>query len=159
MSSRFNFSYHWILHDDIRCASQLAICLSGHSLLHCSVFNSQRPHFCLAVTFYFLLVLVGIPVSQQENTHAFHALKERPLLRRQSKFLAKTDSIKHNTDSRLGFPLHTITGFHRPSLTHYYGFICHLTPTLNLGLPLEFRPLTKIKFRCQASPVTALAPC
>ena len=37
------------------------------------------------------------------------------------------DPIKHNADSRLGFTLHTITGFHRPSLTHYYGFICHLT--------------------------------
>ncbi|MGR5254567.1 hypothetical protein ACPV5S_20495, partial [Vibrio astriarenae] len=29
--------------------------------------------------------------------------------------------------------LHTITGFHRPSLTHYYGFICHLAPTCILS--------------------------
>lgn len=28
-----------------------------------------------------------------------------------------------------GFILHTITGFHRPELDHYYGIICHLTPT------------------------------
>lgn len=56
--------------------------------------------------------------------------------------LAKIAPIKHTADSRLGFPLHTITGFHRPSLTHYYGFICHLTPTINLEFPLEFRPLT-----------------
>ena len=48
------------------------------------------------------------------------------------------DPIKHNADSRLGFTLHTITGFHRPSLTHYYGFylvttLCHLTPTPTLS--------------------------
>jgi len=24
-----------------------------------------------------------------------------------------------------GFVLHTITGFHRPELNHYYGIICH----------------------------------
>ena len=86
-------------------------------------------------------------------------LKYASPLRNQLKLLAKIDPIKHNVDGRLGFPLHTITGFHRPSLTHYYGFICHLTPTLNLGFHLVFRPLTLIKFRCQASPVTALAPC
>jgi hypothetical protein len=37
---------------------------------------------------------------------------------------------------------YTMTGFHRPSLIHYYRFICHLTPTLNLEFPLEFKPLT-----------------
>jgi hypothetical protein len=59
-----------------------------------------------------------------------------------------------NADSRLGFVLHIITGFNRPSLIHYYGFICHLTPALSLGFPLEFRTLIYTKFRCKASPVT-----
>ena len=93
------------------------------------------------------------------NKSLITVLKHASPLRNQLKLLTKIDPIKHNVDSRLGFILHTITGFHRPSLTHYYGFICHLTPTLNLGLPLEFTPLTYSKFRCQASPVTALTPC
>lgn len=40
-----------------------------------------------------------------------------------------------------GFILHTITGFHRPELHHYYGFICHLTPAqvLNHFLILCFQ--------------------
>ncbi|HBH30473.1 MAG TPA: hypothetical protein DDX81_01000 [Desulfofustis sp.] len=29
---------------------------------------------------------------------------------------------------RSGFPLHTVTSFHRPELQHYCGIICHLTP-------------------------------
>ncbi|TKG24730.1 hypothetical protein FCV87_16955 [Vibrio breoganii] len=37
---------------------------------------------------------------------------------------------------QLGFFLHTITGFHRPSFTHYYGFICHLAPACILSHPL-----------------------
>ena len=56
--------------------------------------------------------------------------------------LTMVRSFTHIGKGRLGFVLHTITGFHRPSLTHYYGFICHLTPTLNLEFPLEFKPLT-----------------
>ena len=86
-------------------------------------------------------------------------LKYASPLRNQLKLLAKINPIKRVVDSRLGFILHTITGFHRPSLTHYYGFICHLTPTVNLESPLELMPLTYSKFRCQASPVTALTPC
>ena len=33
---------------------------------------------------------------------------------------------------QLSFLLHTITGLHWLSLTHYYGFISHLTPTHTL---------------------------
>ncbi|MFQ3218604.1 MAG: hypothetical protein ACI96W_000955 [Paraglaciecola sp.] len=88
------------------------------------------------------------------NKSLITVLKHASLLRNQLKLLTKIDLIKHNIDSRLGFVLHTITGFHRPSLTHYYGLICHLTPTISLGLPLEFMPLIYTKFRCQASPVT-----
>ena len=60
-------------------------------------------------------------------------LKHASPLRNQLKLLTKINPIKHNADSRLGFPLHTITGFHRPSLTHYYGFICHLTLAILLS--------------------------
>jgi hypothetical protein len=35
---------------------------------------------------------------------------------------------------QLSFILHTITGFHRLCLDHYYGFICHLTPTWLMSL-------------------------
>ena len=40
----------------------------------------------------------------------------------------------NTADGQLGFTLHTITGFHRPNFTHYYGFICHLAPTPALSL-------------------------
>ena len=52
-------------------------------------------------------------------------------------------SIRHDADGQSGFPLHTITGFHRPDLTHYYGLICHLAPTraLVFTLRLCFRHL------------------
>ena len=46
--------------------------------------------------------------------------------------LAHAGPTGHSADDQLGFALHTITGFHRPGLTHYYGFICHLTPTFFL---------------------------
>ena len=38
---------------------------------------------------------------------------------------------------RPSFILHTITGFHRLGLYHYYGLICHLTPTPILSLLLN----------------------
>lgn len=39
---------------------------------------------------------------------------------------------------RRGFPLQTVTSFHRPRLIHYYGFICHLTSHRSLlELPLD----------------------
>ena len=66
---------------------------------------------------------------------------------------------------RRGFLLHTVTRLLRPQLPHYYGFICHLTPRqFPLEFPLEVayrshRPLGSVAGRCQASPVTALAPC
>ena len=63
----------------------------------------------------------------KKNSQLIRVLKSASPLRNPFKLLAKMDPIKHNADSRLGFTLHTITGFHRPSLTHYYGFICHLT--------------------------------
>lgn len=44
--------------------------------------------------------------------------------------------IRRYADDQLGFILLTITGFHRPSFTHYYGLICHLTPTLSLAFTL-----------------------
>ncbi|WP_269520443.1 hypothetical protein [Alteromonas sp. BMJM2] len=50
--------------------------------------------------------------------------------------MTNINPIKHTADGRLGFILHTITGFHRPSLTHYYGIICHLTLANTLGHPL-----------------------
>ena len=149
--------YSGVLHEDIRCASRMAICLSGRSLLPCSAFSSQRPHSCLAVIS--CLFPSKYMWAYTSILLIFIHLKNTSPLRNQLKPLIKIDPIKHSVDSRLGFVLHTITGFHRPSLTHYYGFICHLTPTLNLGFPLEFRPLIYSKFRCQASPVTALAPC
>ena len=40
----------------------------------------------------------------------------------------------NTADGQLGFTLHTITGFHRPNFTHYYGVICHLAPTPTLSL-------------------------
>ena len=43
--------------------------------------------------------------------------------------LAKMLPTRLDADSQSGFFLHTITGFHRPDLTHYYGLICHLAPT------------------------------
>ena len=39
----------------------------------------------------------------------------------------------NTADGQLGFTLHTITGFHRPNFTHYYGIICHLAPTSTLS--------------------------
>ena len=56
--------------------------------------------------------------------------------------LAMVRSFTHIGKGQLGFVLHTITGFHRPSLTHYYGFICHLTSALDLEFLLESKPLT-----------------
>lgn len=131
MSGRFPLSYRSILHCYIRCASQLAICLSGMQLLRCSALYSQHPHFCLAV-------MLGLLSSKHLwadslNSALFIYLKNTSPLRNQLKRLAQIDSIKHDADSRLGFILHTITGFHRPSLTHYYGFICHLTLILTLS--------------------------
>lgn len=60
----------------------------------------------------------------------------------------------------LGFTLHTITGFHWPSVHHYYGIICHLTLTLFLNYFL-IKASRKKNFwiQCQASPVITPAPC
>ena len=43
--------------------------------------------------------------------------------------LASMRPIELNANGPLSFILHTITGFHGLSVQHYYGFICHLTPT------------------------------
>ncbi len=50
-------------------------------------------------------------------------------------------TLSNTADGQLGFTLHTITGFHRPNFTHYYGFICHLTPLNTLSLPLNVNHL------------------
>lgn len=50
-------------------------------------------------------------------------------LRNTDTLLANQCSIRRSADGQLGFLLHAITGLLRPNLTHYYGFICHLTPT------------------------------
>ena len=42
------------------------------------------------------------------------------------------------------FLLHAVTRFHRLGLHHYYGFICHLTPTLFLNRFLNNVPGKKI---------------
>jgi len=57
-----------------------------------------------------------------------------------SQLIALLTTINSNRQSaagRLSFTLHTITGFHRLCLNHYYGFICHLTPTQALSLLLN----------------------
>ncbi|CAG20262.1 hypothetical protein PBPRA1858 [Photobacterium profundum SS9] len=69
----------------------------------------------------------------EKKVTAHHSLKVRFPPSQSTVLLVSVDPIKHHVDSRLGFPLHTITGFHRPSLTHYYGFICHLAPTCILS--------------------------
>jgi hypothetical protein len=43
--------------------------------------------------------------------------------------LAPHYPIRLVADGQLSFLLHAITGLLRPSLTHYYGVICHLAPT------------------------------
>ena len=63
-------------------------------------------------------------------------LKCTSSLRNTDKLLASQCSARHNADGQLSFLLHTITGLLWPSLTHYYGFICHLTPTCILSLLL-----------------------
>lgn len=63
-------------------------------------------------------------------------LKCTSSLRNTRSLLAKRCPIRRDADGQLGFLLHTITGFLRPSLTHYYGFICHLTPTFTLSFLL-----------------------
>jgi hypothetical protein len=64
-------------------------------------------------------------------------------LHNQYGLLTQIDSARLIADNRLSFILHTVTGFHWLSLTHYYGFICHLTPTSILSLLLIqcFQPL------------------
>ena len=120
-----------ILHCYVRCASLLAICLSGLQLLRCSALYSQRPHFRLAVMSG-LLSSKHLWADKLYLTLSIYFRNTSPL-RNQLKLLTQIDPIKRNADSRLGFVLHTITGFHRPSLTHYYGFICHLTLILTLS--------------------------
>ncbi len=82
-----------------------------------------------------------------------------PSLRNTKTLLASWCSIRHRVDGQLSILLHTITGLLRPSLTHYYGFICHLTPTPALAFTLSLVLPAFDRMWCQASPVTALAPC
>lgn len=44
--------------------------------------------------------------------------------------------VRLNADSRLSFLLHTITGFLRLCLCHYYGVICHLASNFILSFLL-----------------------
>ena len=39
--------------------------------------------------------------------------------------LLAIDRPREQVAGQSGFTLHTLTGFHRPDLHHYYGFICH----------------------------------
>jgi len=59
--------------------------------------------------------------------------------------LASIRPTRPNADGLLSFILHTITGLHRLSINHYYGFICHLTPTQDLSLLLNLCFQLKIK--------------
>jgi hypothetical protein len=72
--------------------------------------------------------------------------------------LATINSIRHNADDQPSFNLHTITGFHRLSLNHYYGFICHLTPTSSSNHFLNLCFQSNDWIRCQASLVTTPVP-
>ena len=92
--------------------------------------------------------------------HAFHAREDYFSPSQLLWLLAHNNLIRLVADDHPGFTLHTITGFQRPELNHYYGFICHLTPTqvLNHFLYLCFQQKKNYWSRCQASSVTAPVP-
>ncbi len=87
----------------------------------------------------------GIPRSRtglgttKKKTSTHHRLKMYFIPSQRWMAFGNLHSIRHIADDQLGFVLHTITGFHRPSFTYYYGFICHLTPTLSLAFTLTQR--------------------
>lgn len=81
-------------------------------------------------------LLIDLCTIEKKKNLFITDLKCTSSLRNTLPLLTSMRSNKHSAVGQLGFILHTITGLHRPSLTYYYGFICHLTPTSILSLLL-----------------------
>lgn len=112
----------------------MAIYYSEAELLPCTVsrLSTQLPQ--RTTPEYPNSELVCVPLKKKHLL--ITDLKYASSLRNTDKLLTSQCPIKHGADGQLGFLLHTITGLHWSSLTHYYGFICHLTPTSILSFPL-----------------------
>jgi len=67
-------------------------------------------------------------VDPSSHSTPLALLKNTSPLRNQRRFWLPLTPLHHG-NGLLGFPLRTVTSFHRPRLHHYYGFICHLAPT------------------------------
>lgn len=117
----------------------MAICLAFPELIPCTALYS-RPITPNASSIK-MPDLVRSLVYFYQTCSCFNRLKVCFTPSQPTWLLAHVGSIKLYADGQLSFLLHTVTGFHWLSFSHYYGFICHLTPThfLNHFLSMSFR--------------------
>ena len=130
----YNFYSSWLtLRDSFRCVSTIAICLSGYH------YSMPGP-----------VTRKNIPAPPIKGTHPRqdvcgpmtlstciqYAYMNTSPLRNSPRFWQRFAPL-HSGKGQPGFILHTITGFHWPGFTHYYGFICHLTSTYTLSFLLS----------------------
>ncbi len=115
-------------------SSTMAIYVCSSGLLPCAV--SQPSTLFPQITRQEYPDSDSVCVPRKKKHLLIIDLKCTSSLRNTHRLLTDRCPIRHVANGQLDFILHTITGFLWPSLTHYYGFICHLTPTRVLALTL-----------------------
>ena|GEM_PF-6955459 len=139
------------VHSPLRtvCYPLRAICGRGKWLLRVSGPVQQWPCHRIPLR-WSPKVLPSLVLHAERFLSLKHFLETSPL-RNDGRFWP-SDTCRNSVRHHRGFILQTVTSFHRPRLTHYYGIICHLTP---LQLRLEL-PLVAALLASHASPMGEL---